>query len=105
MIKLVVDVEDYDLSDDLKERLQDRIGGLDDFMNTLDEGHVTVAWEGGPNEETSVSAQVWGGGHKFEASDVDWKPATAVQKTRSKLESQIRKAHGKEISDRDRKRR
>lgn len=105
MIKLEIDVEDYELSDDLKERLQDRIGGLDEFMNTLDEGHVTVAWEGGPNEETRVSAQVWGGGHKFEASDVDWKGVTAVDKTRSKLESQIRKSHGKEISERDRKRR
>ncbi len=105
MIKLEIDVEDYDLSNDLKERLQDRIGGLDEFMNTLDEGHVTVAWEGGANEETRVSAQVWGGGHKFEASDVDWKPVTAVDKTRSKLESQIKKVHDKAISERDRKRR
>ena len=105
MIKLEIDVEDYDLSDDLKARIEDRIGGLDEFMDTLDEGHVTVAWEGGSNEETRVSAQVWGGGDKFEASDVDWKPVTAVDKTRSKLESQVRKAHGKAISERGHKRR
>ncbi len=58
-----------------------------------------------PIEETRVGARVWGGGHKFEASDVDWKPVTAIDKTRSKLESEIRRAHGKAISKRDRKRR
>lgn len=105
MINLEIDVEGYDLSNDLKARIQDRIGGLDEFMDTLDGGHVTVAWEGGSNEETRVSAQVWGGGNKFDASDVDWKPVTAVDKTRSKLESQIKKVHDKAISERDRRRR
>lgn len=104
MIKLEIDVEGYDLSEALKERIQNRIGGLDEFMDTLEAGHVTVAWEGGSNEETRVSAQVWGGGNKFEGSDVDWKPVTAVDKTRSKLESQIKRVHGREISKRDRKR-
>ncbi|MEA3502606.1 MAG: HPF/RaiA family ribosome-associated protein [Actinomycetota bacterium] len=105
MIKLEIDVEDYDLSDELKARIQDRIGGLDEFMDTLDKGHVTVAWEGGKNEQTRVSAQVWGGGDKFEGSDVDWKSVTAIDKTRSKLESQITKVHGKRLSERDRRRR
>ena len=104
MIKLEIDTEDYDLDSDLKSRIKDRIGGLDEFMDTLDEGHVTVSWEGGHNEQTRVRAQVWGPGHKFEGSDTDWKAKKAIDQTRQKLESQIRRAHEKQISERDRKR-
>ena len=43
MIQLEIDTEHYDLSDDLRKRINDRIGGLDEFMNTLEEGHVTVS--------------------------------------------------------------
>jgi ribosomal subunit interface protein len=105
VIKLEIGTEDYDLDDDLKSRIQDRIGGLDEFMDTLDRGHVTVSWEGGPNEQTRIRAQVSGPGHKFEGSDTDWKAQTAVDATRRKLESQIRRAHDKMKEDRDRKRR
>ena len=104
MIKLEIDADSYDLDSDLKSRIEDRIGGLDEFMDTLDEGHVTVSWEGGHNEQTSIRAQVWGPGHKFEASDTDWKPVKAIDQTRQNLESQIRRAHEKQISERDRKR-
>ena len=103
MIKLEIDTEGYDLSDELRARIEDRIGGLDEFMNTLERGHVTVSWEGGPNEQTRIRAQVSGPGNEFDASDTDWKPMTAVDKTRSKLESQIREAHGKAIDERDHK--
>ena len=96
-----IDTEGYDLSSDLKERIQDRIGGLDEFMDTLDRGHVTVSWEGGPNEQTKIRAQAWGPDNRFEASDTDWKAETAIDKTRSKLESQVKEAHNKRISKRD----
>jgi ribosomal subunit interface protein len=105
MIRLEIDSEGYDLDGDLKRRIEDRIGGLDEFMDTLDKGHVTVSWEGGPHEQTRVRAQVWGPGHKFEGSDTDWKPVKAIDQTRQKLESQIRREHRKQISERDRKRR
>jgi ribosomal subunit interface protein len=96
-----ISAEGYDLSGGLKQRIQDKIGGLDEFMNTLDRGHVTVSWEGGPNEQTKIRAQLWGPGHKFDASDTDWNAATAIDKTHSKLESQIRRAHEETNSKRD----
>jgi ribosome-associated translation inhibitor RaiA len=94
MIKnMEIDTEHYDLSDDLRKRIHDRIGGLDEFMDTLDRGHVTVSWAGGPNEQTRIRAQLWGPGHQFDGSDTDWKAETAIDRTRTKLESQIRRAH------------
>ena len=105
MISLEIGTEDYDLDSDLKSRIEDRIGGLDEFMDSLDKGHVVVSWEGGPNEQTRVRARVWGPGHEFEASDTDWKPVKAIDQTRQKLESQIRREHEKQISERDRGRR
>ena len=102
MIKnMEIDTEGYDLSSDLKQRIQDMIAGLDEFMDTLDRGHVTVSWEGGKNEQTRIRAQVWGPGQHFDASDTDWKAITAIDKTHSKLESQIRRVHEKSISKRD----
>jgi ribosome-associated translation inhibitor RaiA len=104
VIKLEIDSKDYDLDDDLRSRIVDRIGGLDEFMNTLDEGHVAVAWKGGPHEQTKVSAEVWGPGHRFDASATDWKPDTAIDQTREKLYAQIRKEHGKDVHSHDRHR-
>jgi ribosomal subunit interface protein len=102
MIKnMEIDTEGYDLSDDLKQRIQDKIAGLDEYMDTLDRGHVTVSWEGGPNEQTRIRAQVSGPGYQFDASDADWKAVTAIDKTHSKLESQIRRVHEETISKRD----
>ena len=45
MIQLEIDTEHYDLSDDLRKRINDRIGGLDEFMNTLERGHMTGSWD------------------------------------------------------------
>ena len=45
MIKLEIDSVGYDLDDDLRSRIIDRIGGLDEFMDGLKEGHVAVSWE------------------------------------------------------------
>ncbi len=95
-----IDTEHYDLSEDLRRSIKNRIGGLDEFMGTLDRGHVTVSWEGGPNEQTRIRAQLLGPGYQFDGSDTDWNAETAIDKTRRKLESQIRKAHEKDISDR-----
>jgi ribosomal subunit interface protein len=102
---LQIDTEGYDLSDDLRARIHDRIGGLDEFLDTLKHGHVTVSWEAGRNEQTAVRAQVWGPGDRFSGSDTDWKAETAIDKARSKLESQIKEAHNQKISERDRRNR
>ena len=101
MIKLKIDTDGYDLSDDLRSRIEDRIGGLDEFMDTLTDGHVTVSWEGGKNEQTKVRAQVWGGGSKFEGSDTAWKAEKAIDQTREKLSSQIRQKHSKDLRSHD----
>lgn len=101
MIKLGIEAEGYDLSDDLRSRIEDRIGGLDEFMDTLTDGHVTVSWEGGKNEQTKVRAQVWGGGSEFEGSDTDWKAEKAIDQTREKLSSQIRRKHSKDLRSHD----
>lgn len=97
-----IDTEGYDLSSDLRTRIQDQIGGLDELNEILDRGHVTVSWEGGPNEQTKIRAQVWGPDNRFEASDTEWNAENAIDKTRSKLESQIKETHNKRISNRDR---
>ncbi len=104
MIKLESDADSYDLGDDLRSRIEDRIGGLDEIMDTLTEGHVTVSWEGGRNEQKKVRAQVWAGGHEFDGSDTDWKPVNANAQSREKLSSQIRREHSKELGSHDRRR-
>lgn len=104
MIKLKIDADGYDLSDDLRSRIEKKIGGLDEYMDTLKDGHVTVSWEGGSNEQTKVRAQVWGGEHKFDGSDTDWKPVTAIDQTSKKLETQIRREHSKDLRSHDRHR-
>ena len=48
VIKLEIDCEHYELDEDLRNRIENRIGGLDEFMNSLADGDVTVSWEGGP---------------------------------------------------------
>ena len=101
MIKLEIDSVGYQLDDELRSRITDRIGGLDEFMKGLDQGHVAISWEGGSNEQTRVSAEVWGGGHRFDASDTDWKPITAIDQTRQKLETQITREHSRELKNRD----
>jgi ribosomal subunit interface protein len=96
--KVEINAVGYDLSDDLKQRIQDKIAGLDEYMNTLDRGYVTVSWEGSPNEQTKIRAQVSGPGDQFfDASGTDWKAVTAIDETHSKLESQIRRAQEKAI--------
>ena len=77
---------------------------VEEFMDTLTDGHVTVSWEGGKNEQTEVRAQVWGGGHEFDGSDTDWKAKKAIDQTREKLSSQIRREHSKRLRSHDRHR-
>jgi len=101
MIKLNIDSKMYELSDDLRNRIIEQLGGLDEFMDTLQEGDVSVSWEGGSHEQTRVSAELRGGGRRFEASDTDWKPITAIDRTRHKLEAQITKEHSKDLDRRD----
>jgi ribosomal subunit interface protein len=104
MIKLEIRAAHYDLDDSLRSRIEDGIGGLDKYLDTLEHGQVTLGWEGGPNEQTKVDARLWGAGVQFEAEDTDWKAVTAVDQTRDKLKTQIRRDHGKHDSERGRRR-
>lgn len=101
MIKVAIETKDYALDDDLRSRATDRIGGLDEFMSALDQGRVTFSWDDRANEQTTVFAEVWGGGERFEASDTDWKAEKAIDQTRRKLESQIRRSHSQQRGSHD----
>ena len=101
MLKVEIESKGYQLDGDLRSHAEERISGLDEFMGSLDEAKVTFSWEGGANERTKVRASVWGGGNQFEASDTDWKATKALNQTRQKLESQLRRAHSKEYRDHD----
>ena len=98
MIELKIDGQGYALDEALKDELRSKIGELDEHMESLDTGHVTVSWEGGTDELTKVHAQLWGKGHRFEASDVDRSPAAAIDKTGHKLATQIRREHRKDVA-------
>ena len=99
MINVEIGAKNYDLDDELRSRAIDRIGGLDEFMSTLDKGRVEFSWVGGTDEQTKVFAKVWGGGQAFEVSDTDWKAKKALDQARQKLESQIRRKHAKRLDD------
>ncbi len=99
MIDLKIDGQGYELNDELKDEIQAKIGGLDEHMDSLQNGHVTVSWEGGPDEQTKVHAQVWGSGHRFDASDTDWSSMAAVDKAGHKLATQIRREHRKDVAE------
>ena len=98
MIELKIDGQGYELYDELRDEIHAKIGGLDEHMEALQQGHVTVSWEGGTNEQTKVHAQIWGSGHRFDASDVDWNAMAAVDKAGHKLATQIRREHRKTVA-------
>jgi ribosomal subunit interface protein len=104
MIKIEINAADYDLHEDLKTRIENGFGGLDEYMEALEHGDVILTWVGGANEQTKVHARVWGPGVEFTATDTDWKSVTAVDQTRDKLKTQIRREHGKKDSERGRRR-
>jgi ribosomal subunit interface protein len=98
MIELKIDGKGYTLDDELRGEINARIGGLDEHMEVLDTGHVIVSWEGGTDEFTKVHAQLWGKGHRFEASDMDRNPIASIDKAGQKLAKQIRREHRKEVA-------
>ena len=100
MIDLKIDGQGYEIDDELKDEIHAKIGGLDEHMSSLQSGHVTVTWEGGHDKQTKVHAQVWGSGHRFDASDTDWSATAAADKLGHKLATQIRREHRKEVADR-----
>ncbi len=100
MIELKIDGQGYALYDALKDEIHAKIGELDEHMDSLQTGHVTVSWEGGKDEQTKIHAQLWGSGHRFEASDIDWTAFVAVDRTRNKLATQIRREHRKDVAKR-----
>jgi ribosomal subunit interface protein len=98
MIELKIDGKGYALDDELRGEIHARIGGLDEHMEVLDTGHVIVSWEGGTDELTKVHAQLWGKGHRFEASDTDRNAVASIDKTGQKLATQIRREHRKDVA-------
>lgn len=100
MIELEIDGDGYKLDNTKRDEIEAKIGGLDAHMDSLRHGHVTVSWEGGTDEQTKVSAHIWGSGHRFDASDTDWDAMTAIDKTGHKLATQIRREHRKVVSKR-----
>jgi ribosomal subunit interface protein len=99
MINLKIDGQGYELNDDLNDEIHAKIGGLDENMDALQSGHVTVSWEGGPDGQTKVHAQVSGSGHRFDATDTDWSAMAAVDKVGHKLATQIRREHRKDVAE------
>ena len=98
MIELKIDGQGCELDDELKDEIRAKIGGLDEHMESLQSGHVTVLWEGGKDEQTKVHVQLWGSGHRFEASDIDRTAIVAVDNTGHKLATQIRREHRKDVA-------
>jgi len=98
MIELKIDGQGYELDDGLKDEIHVKIGELDEHMESLQSGHVTVSWEGGKDEQTKIHAQLWGSGHRFEASDIDRIAMAAVDRTGHKLATQIRREHRKDVA-------
>lgn len=98
MIQLKIDGQGYDLYDELRDEIHAKIGELDEHMDSLQTGHVTVSWEGGKDEQTKIHAQLWGSGHRFEASDIDRTAIVAVDNTGHKLATQIRREHRKDVA-------
>jgi ribosome-associated translation inhibitor RaiA len=102
VIALDIDAHGHHLSTELEQRIEGWIGKLDEFMARIDRGHVAVTQEGGRKELTTVRVQLWGPGRHFEASNTDRDAIKAVDRTRHALESQLRRAHDKELSSRHR---
>jgi ribosome-associated translation inhibitor RaiA len=100
MIELKIDGQGYELNDELNDEIHAKIGTLDEHMEALQGGHVTISWEGGPDGQTKVHAKVWGSGHSFDASDVDWSSMATVDQVGHKLATQIRREHRKDVADR-----
>jgi hypothetical protein len=88
MINVAIETKGYALDDDLRGRATDRIGGLDEFMDMLDEGRVTFSRDDGANEQTTVFAEVRGG-------------SPSMSGTGRKLESQIRRRHSQQRGSHD----
>jgi ribosomal subunit interface protein len=103
MLDVLVSSPGYELDDALHQHVTESFGALDEFMDTLGDVRVTFAWEGGDGEQTRVQAQVSAPGHHFEASYTDWKATAAADRTHRELETQIRREHGKRISERHRR--
>ena len=97
MIELKIDGRSYVLDDKLRDEIRAKIGSLEGHMDGLQSGHVTVSWEGSQNEQTEIHVQLWGSGHRFEASETDRIALAAVDKTGYKLATQIRREHRKNV--------
>jgi ribosomal subunit interface protein len=100
MIELKIDGQGYALYEALKDEIHAKIGELDEHMDSIQTGHVTLSWEGGKDELTKVHVQLWGSRHRFEASDIDRTAFVAVDGTRNKLATQIRREHRKDVAKR-----
>ena len=50
--------------------------------------------------QTKIHVQLWGSGHRFEATDIDRAAIAAVDNTSHKLATQIRREHRKDAAKR-----
>jgi len=101
MLNIDINTDKYELTDELRQRTVDKFGELGKYMEGLEQAQVTFSWTGGNGEQTTVHAQLSGGGHSFSSSDTDWKAETAVDQASHKLETEITRAKGKELDERD----
>jgi ribosomal subunit interface protein len=101
MLNVDIKTDKYELTDELRQRTTDKFGELGKYMQGLVQAQVTISWTGGEGEQTTVHAQLSGGGHSFSASDTDWKAETAVDQASHKLQTEITHEKGKELDERD----
>lgn len=104
MLNVKIKTDEYEVTDELRQRTIDKFGELGKYMQGLEQAHVTFRWTGGNGEQTTVHAEVKGGGHSFGASDTDWKAETAVDQASHKLQTEITREKGKEQDKRDHRR-
>jgi ribosomal subunit interface protein len=101
MLNVDIHAEDYELTDELRQRATAKFGELGKYMQGLENARVEFSWTGGKDEQTTVKAQVSGGGHSFDASATDWKATTALDESSHKLQTEIAREKGKELDQRN----
>jgi ribosomal subunit interface protein len=101
MLNVDIHANHYDLTDELRQRATEKFGELGKYMQGLEGVRVEFSWTGGKDEQTTVKAQVHGGGHSFESSATDWKAVTALDESSHKLQTEITRQKGKELDKRD----
>jgi ribosomal subunit interface protein len=101
MLNVDIHAHGYELTDELRQRATEKFGELGKYMQGLENARVEFSWTDGKDEQTTVKAQVSGGGHSFDSSATDWKASTALDESSHKLQTEITRQKGKELDKRD----